>query len=152
ASQSDGGFARGPHRPRVLRAPGATAPAIGIADLRKKLAAGEVAVVDLDLSKNYLKGHIPGAWFAVRARLDAALAKLPSVAAIVLTSADGALASVAASELVGAAKIPVLTLAGGTRNWESEGLPLTSGAERMLDVADDVYLMPRERGQDREAA
>jgi 3-mercaptopyruvate sulfurtransferase SseA len=109
-------------------------------------------LVDLDLSNRYAKGHIPGAWHAVRARLAANLAKLPPASAIVLTSLDGALASLTAAELKTVARVPVQVLAGGTRNWIDSGLPIETGAERMLDKADDVYLMPRERGLDREAA
>jgi hypothetical protein len=45
-----------------------------------------------------------------------------------------------------------MTLAGGTRAWVAAGLPLEIGTTRMADQADDVHLMPRERGQDREAA
>ena len=39
-----------------------------------------------------------------------------------------------------------------TRAWVAAGLPLETGATRMADQADDVHLMPRERGMDREAA
>jgi rhodanese-related sulfurtransferase len=151
ATEADGDWTYGPYRPRVL---GLTAPAgaIGLAALREKLSANEAVLVDLDLSSRYAKGHIPGAWHAVRARLAANLSKLPEGKALVLTSADGALAALTAAELKAIAKVPVLTLAGGTRNWIDEGLPLENGTERMLDKPDDVYLMPRERGQDREAA
>ena len=152
ATEADGDWERGPHRPRPLGLESAAARTIGVDDLRARLAAGEVSLVDLDLSSRYAKGHIPGAWFAVRARLAGALAKLPEAAAIVLTSADGALAALAAAELGGVAKVPVLALAGGTQAWSEAGLPLESGATLLLDQADDVYLMPRERGQDREAA
>jgi rhodanese-related sulfurtransferase len=152
ASEADGDFERGPHRSRVLGLKDAAAPTIGIDDLRARLKAGEVAVVDLDLSTRYAKGHIPGARFAVRARLAGTLAKLPAASSIVLTSADGVLATLAAAELAGVAKVPVLALAGGTQAWVEAGLPLETGAARMADTADDVYLMPRERAQDREAA
>ena len=39
--------------------------------------AGPRTVVDLSLSPAYRKGHIPGAWFAIRTRLAQALAKIP---------------------------------------------------------------------------
>ena len=152
ADGTDGDFVYGPHRPRVLGLEAGQAAAIGLNDLRTKLDAGEATVVDLDLSTRYAKAHIPGAWHAVRARLGETLPKLPPSAAIVFTSFDGALASLAAAEFKAIAGIPVLMLAGGTRNWIDEKLPVESGATRMLDLADDVYLMPRERGQDREAA
>jgi 3-mercaptopyruvate sulfurtransferase SseA len=71
---------------------------------------------------------------------------------IVLTSADGKLAALAAAEAQAATKLPVSTLAGGTQAWADAGLPLESGPTRMLDPPDDVYLMPRERAADREQA
>jgi rhodanese-related sulfurtransferase len=134
ATQAGGDWAYGPHRPRALGVEASAAAAIGLDSLRARLSANEAVLVDLDLSRSYAKGHIPGAWHAVRARLAANLSKLP------------------AAEMKSVAKVPVLALAGGTRNWIDAGLPLESGTERMLDKADDVYLMPRERGQDREAA
>jgi 3-mercaptopyruvate sulfurtransferase SseA len=121
-------------------------------DLRARLAAGAVTLVDLDVSTRYAKGHIPGAWFAVRARFAGTLARLPESSSIVLTSADGVLATLAAAELEGVAKVPVLALAGGTQAWVQAGLQLESGAAHMADTTDDVHLMPRERGHDREAA
>ena len=69
-----------------------------------------------------------------------------------LTSADGALAMLAAAELQAAASVPVVALAGGTQAWIQAGLPLETGTTRMADQADDVFLSPRERGQNREDA
>jgi rhodanese-related sulfurtransferase len=150
ATAADSDWEYGPYRPRVLGLE--AAPAIGVDALRARLEANEAVLVDLDLSTRYARGHIPGAWFAVRARLAANVSKLPAAKAIVLTSADGALAALAAAELKSVVEVPVLALAGGTRNWTDAGLPVESGTAHMLDGTDDVYLMPRERGQDREAA
>jgi rhodanese-related sulfurtransferase len=152
ASEVDGDWERGLHGSRVLGLENAAAPTIGVDDLRARLKAGEVTLVDLDLSTRYAKGHIPGAWFAVRARLAGTLAKLPEASSIVLTSADGVLATLAAAELKGVAKVPALALAGGTQAWVKAGLQLESGAQHTADTSDDVHLMPRERGHDREAA
>ncbi len=82
-------------------------------------------VVDLALSRRYREGHIPGAWFAIRARLGQALGKLPSSGDLVLTSEDGALARFAAAEIN--ARRPVKVLAGGNRAWSAQGLPLETG-------------------------
>jgi rhodanese-related sulfurtransferase len=119
--------------------------------LSERFAARQTTVIDLDLSKRYAQGHIPGAWFAIRARLAAALTKIPASETLVLTSLDGALAKLAAAELQGSAGGPVLALSGGTQAWVAAGLPLETGPTRMADSADDVFLMPRER-KDREAA
>src|SRR5579862_256934 len=82
----------GPHVPLVLGLEGAAASGIAAGELRRLLASGSAVVVDLALSRRYGEGHIPGAWFATRARLQGALTKLPKAATIVLTSPDGLLA------------------------------------------------------------
>lgn len=140
----------GPHRPIALgRADAAT---ISPAGLRQRLDAGNVTLVDLDYSKAYRNGHIPGAWFATRTRLAAVLAGLATAESIVLTSPDGDLARIVAAEIAPGAGRPVLALDGGTRAWTAAGYPLAKGADRMADTADDVWLPARERGGDRESA
>ena len=116
----------------------------------EELAAvrGETAIVDLDTSANYRKGHIPGAAFAIRSRLAAALAELPRGQALVLTSADGTLARLAASEAAALVPVPVRVLAGGTRAWVERGLPLRTGDERFLSDPVDVLVKPHERPGD----
>jgi rhodanese-related sulfurtransferase len=142
----------GPHVPLVLGLEGAAVSGIGTNELRRLLASGSAVVVDLALSRGYREGHIPGAWFATRARLPDALAKLPAAETIVLTSPDGLLAQLAAPELAAIAAIPVLVLEGGTQAWAVAGLPLEPGASHMAGEADDVVLSARERNQGREAA
>jgi rhodanese-related sulfurtransferase len=152
AGPADSDWETGPHVPRALGLEAASTLYIDAENLHDRLAAGNVTVIDLDLSKRYAQGHIPGAWFAIRSRFGAALAKLPSHQAIVLTSSDGTLAALAAAELQAVASAPVMTLVGGTQAWVQAGLPLETGATRMADQADDVFLSPRERGQNREDA
>jgi rhodanese-related sulfurtransferase len=152
ADPADSDWETGPHVPRALGLEAASTPYIDAENLNGRLAAGNVTVIDLDLSKRYAQGHVPGAWFAIRSRISAALAKLPSHQTIVLTSSDGTLAALAAAELQAVASTPVMTLVGGTQAWVQAGLPLETGATRMADEADDVFLSPRERGQNREDA
>ena len=152
AGPAERDWVSGRHVPRVLALEGAPASAIEASELRRSLASGSAVVVDLALSRRYGQGHIPGAWFATRARLPDALAKLPTAATIVLTSPDGRLAQLAAAELAGIAAVPVASLTGGTEAWVAAGLPLEQGATHLADEADDVVLSARERGQDREAA
>ncbi len=157
ANAAEGGWAEddwvsGPHAPRALGLDGVTVTTIEPAGLREQLAAGTAAIIDLDTSRRYAQGHIPGAWFAVRSRLPEALAALPKAETVVLTSPDDALARLAASDIAGAGRVPVMVLSGGTQAWVRTGFPLETGATRMAGEPDDVVLSARERGQDREAA
>jgi rhodanese-related sulfurtransferase len=120
AGPGEGDWVSGHHVPRVLGLDATAVSGIGASELRRSLASGSAVVVDLALSRRYGQGHIPGAWFATRARLPDALAKLPAAETIVLTSPDGRLAQLAAAELAGIAAAPVVALAGGAglgRGW-----------------------------------
>jgi len=152
ASASGGDWEKGPHVPRVLGVDGAAVTSIGPAALQEQLAAGGTAVIDLDTSRRYTQGHIPGAWFAIRSRLPEDLDKLPKAETIILTSPDGALARLAAAELAGATSPAVMVLAGGTEAWIAAGLPLETEAGRLASEPEDVVLSARERGQGREEA
>ncbi|HEV2097992.1 MAG TPA: rhodanese-like domain-containing protein, partial [Stellaceae bacterium] len=115
-----------------------------------ELRANPAVVFDLALSRRHREGHIPGAWFAIRARLGAALAKLPAAGDLVLTSEDGAIARFAAAEIAPAAGRAVKALAGGTEAWKAAGLPLEAGMGPLTDEPDDVSLSARDRPADRE--
>ncbi len=110
-----------------------------------QLSAGGVNVVDLSDSRHYRRRHIPGAWFALRLRLEAALARLPPAALLVLTSEDGVLARLAAPEAAALTATPVKALAGGNAAWAAAGLPFAEGLENMANEPDDVWLRPYDR-------
>jgi rhodanese-related sulfurtransferase len=131
----------GPHRARVLGIETAKAESIAPPVLQTMLVRGEAAVIDLELSPRHARGHVPGAWFAVRSRLAQAVAKLPPRPQLVLTSADGSLAQLAAAELTAAGR-KALALAGGTDAWAAAGLPLETGINRPADDVDDVWRSP----------
>ncbi len=113
-----------------------------------ELKASADIVVDLALSRAHRQGHIPGAWFAIRARLADALEKLPAAGELVLTSEDGTIARYAAAEL--RTRRPVKVLAGGTAVWKAAGLPLETGMGPLASEPDDVALSARDRPSDRE--
>jgi len=141
----------GPEHVRVLGLGDGVAslPARELAQLQ---ACGEAVVIDLDTSLVYREQHIPGAWFCIRARLAEALPRLPEQGALVLTSRDGVLASLAAPELQALTKRPVRVLAGGTAAWRAAGLPLAAGEEHMADVPLDAWYRPYDRRADVEKA
>ena len=112
------------------------------------LARDEATVVDLSLSRDYLKAHIAGAWFAIRSRLPRALATIPLRGTLVLTSEDGVLAGLAAAEAQALVDTPVHVLDGGNAAWLAAGHALTADDPRMADDAIDTWLKPYERSKD----
>jgi rhodanese-related sulfurtransferase len=121
------------------------------AALRKLLQDDAAGVVDLSLSRDYLKGHIPGAWFAIRTRLDRALKKIPLREALVLTSEDGIVADLAVAEARCLTDVPVRALAGGNAAWKSARYEL-SAEPLMADESVDQWRKPYERAGDTRAA
>lgn len=115
------------------------------------LARGDATVVDFSPSPHYREAHIPGAWFAIRARLAQALANIPVRGALVLTCENGALASLAVAEARALTAHDVRCLTGGNAAWQAGGHPLSQEA-RMADDAVDVWLKPYERSGDTRGA
>jgi rhodanese-related sulfurtransferase len=140
------GDEREPPRAPVLAAEPAADLRIDAGQLAAMLARDAATVVDLSPSRDYLKGHIPGAWFAIRAGLPAALAKIAAAGTLVLTSEDGMLAGIAASEIAEASAAPVRYLTGGNAAWAAAGHPL-SAEPRMADEPVDTWLKPYERAK-----
>jgi rhodanese-related sulfurtransferase len=139
------GTATGVHVPRVLALDDVPVPSINVAALRAGLQAGTAIVVDLDWSRGYVAGHIPGAWYAIRARLAEAFVALPAVEKIVFTSSDGELARLATVEWNGRAPVRALALSGGTAAWVAAGFGLERGATRMACAPDDMRLRARDQ-------
>jgi rhodanese-related sulfurtransferase len=115
------------------------------------LESDDLAVIDLSTSPHYRRGHIPGAWFAIRSRLDRALKKIAPTGDVILTSEDGVLASLAVAEAQALTRRPVHWLKGGNAAWSAAGFPLST-SEKLADAAVDVWLKPYERPSDNEAA
>jgi rhodanese-related sulfurtransferase len=123
----------------------------GAVDVSKIIEIDDVTVIDLSSSPHYRRGHIPGAWFAIRGRLDRALPKMQLRPMIVLTSEDGVLASLAVEEARALTTTPVHWLRGGNAAWASAGIPLSTDS-KMADEPLDVWLKPYEQSGDTAAA
>jgi rhodanese-related sulfurtransferase len=166
----DGGLAgrklvQGTAAPIIPEVARAQVAMIAPAELKTLVDRSAAAVIDLAPSIAYEAGHIPGAWFAVRARLPGSLERVPRQSRIgrvlVLTSPDAALARLAAAELssdplpnpppqagearvgvgrAGVAEIRVLE--GGTNAWRAAGLALATGREAMADTPNDCWRRP----------
>jgi rhodanese-related sulfurtransferase/predicted metal-dependent enzyme (double-stranded beta helix superfamily) len=131
------------------------AAAVAAAELSKSLE--HALVIDLDTSLRYRDGHVPGAWFAVRANLGKTipemLAKQKAVTRVVLVSPDGEIAALAAAEAEAAAGgLPVAILEGGMKAWREAKLAIETGHTRMADPPTDVWYRPYDFKENVEAA
>ena len=135
-------FVSGPWRPAWPPAP--EPPQADPAQVERWLREGGAAVIDVDSSRQFEAGHVPGAAWALRTGLgDPGLPdRLGRPARLVLTSTDGMLARFAAADVP--AGTQVLVLAGGTTGWARSGRPLESGPAAMLSPVTDVYRRPYE--------
>jgi rhodanese-related sulfurtransferase len=120
-------------------------PTLEAAELHQKMTLGEVVILDFSDSLKFGRSHIPGAWFAVRARLDEALAKIPPHQMLVLTSDDGSFATMAWAEAQSLSAVPVAVLQGGNQAWQMAGGSMASGRDRLTTTNDDVWYSPLER-------
>jgi rhodanese-related sulfurtransferase/predicted metal-dependent enzyme (double-stranded beta helix superfamily) len=135
----------------ALPTPATVAPA----ELSKSLE--HALVIDLDSSLRYRDGHVPGAWFAVRANLAKTipemLARQKGVTRVVLVSPDGEIAALAAAEAEAAAGgLPVAILEGGMKAWRDAKLAIEAGHTRMADPPTDVWYRPYDFKENIEAA
>jgi rhodanese-related sulfurtransferase len=129
---------------RILRA--ATAPQAGWIDVRSLHALAQATaadgltlrVFDVEKSVAFRDKHIEGAHFAAAGRLPALLANLTPETSLVITSSDGVLAQVVATELLRHG-YPARALLGGNRAWFDANLPTASGGEHILTGEDDSW-------------
>jgi rhodanese-related sulfurtransferase len=138
----DGELETGAWRPAPPPIP--TVETISPEDLAVALGDGAVVVLDLAPSPVHRKGHIPGAWFTIRARLAEAFERIPEGLPIVLTSPDGRLARLAAAEVEEISDHPVRVLDGGTEAWAKTGRRLDADLVRAASDPEDVYKRPYE--------
>ncbi|MBB3220012.1 rhodanese-related sulfurtransferase [Pseudoduganella umbonata] len=135
-------------------APPAT-PEVDTATLARWLDEDRGATVVLDFTSgvNYVKRHIPGAYFALRSQLRQALASVPAAAQrLVLTCGSSQLARYVAGDLRGLTALPVFVLSGGTSAWIAAGLPVEEGATRLASPLIDRYRRPYEGTDNRQEA
>ncbi|KQW56514.1 rhodanese-related sulfurtransferase [Variovorax sp. Root411] len=109
------------------------------------------AVIDVTTSANYVKRHIPGAWYAIRAQLAQALdTVIPPAQRYVLTCGSSLLARYAAADLRalldarGKGDVEVRVLAGGNAAWFAAGLEAETGETRLATACTDRYRRPYE--------
>jgi rhodanese-related sulfurtransferase len=117
---------------------------ISVQTLQQWQAEGSVALLDFTASANYVKQHIPGAWWALRSQLQDVLYNVPDTERYVLTCGTSRLARFALAEVEALTGQPVFLLDGGTASWKAANLPLQSGEERLAAARTDRYRRPYE--------
>ena len=137
----------GDHKPAILGLSKQTPPAVEAAQLSEMLKVNRATVLDVADSPSYTKGHIPGAWFIIRARLGESIKKMPPSDNFVVTGNEPSMAALAAQDLAKLTGKSVSVLAGGNAAWRQAGLPLKSGMERPGTRVDDIFVQPFLWGQ-----
>jgi len=130
----------------------ADVPRISPGALAEQIGQPDVFILDLGESRAHRKAHIPGARWAIRTRIAETGPALPVRGLIVLTSEDGAVASLAVEEVSALSDAEVRVLAGGTDAWIARGLSCEADLSYPADDACvDVYLRAYDRNVDVEA-
>ena len=117
---------------------------VDVEQLQDWLQTPGTVLLDFTTSANYVKRHIPGAHWVIRAQLAQALEQLPVAERFVLTCGSSLLARFAAADLQALTQTPVYLLEGGTGQWIAAGKPLESGEARLAVARTDRYRRPYE--------
>ena len=104
-------------------------------------------IIDLGPSSDFRVAHPEGARWALRSRLQEALAKIPTGLEVIFLANDDILARYAARDAANEGRSAFI-VAGGLRDWEAAGLPVEAGAEQLFLVApDDQFTSPWGNGE-----
>jgi rhodanese-related sulfurtransferase len=149
----DGALTEMGPEPRQVRwldsAPSATITPPALEALRRQ---ANPLIIDVGSSEAYVRSHVPGARWCLRSALPRTLASTAvSGSPLVLTSADGIMARLAASDLAELGRQDVLVLEGGNAAWCAAGLTPASGPMHLLSPRDDWWLASSERPGDQRA-
>jgi len=137
----------GDYKPRVPGSEHVKLPHIEAAELDAQLQAKKATLIDVADSLSYKKGHIPGAWFAIRSRLDEALRTIPQSSSFVVTGDNPSLVALTGRDLAAISGKQVSILTGGNAAWSKANLPLTPGLDKLATKTDDIFLQPFLWGQ-----
>ncbi len=129
---------------REPEGPIAAIPPLQLAQDLRSEAVDRTAVLDVTGSANYVKRHIPGAWFVLRSDLAQAVTQIPRAQRYVLTCGSSRLARYAAADLARLTGAEVQVLEGGTLAWIEAGLALEAGETRLASARTDRYRRPFE--------
>jgi rhodanese-related sulfurtransferase len=116
--------------------------------LQAKLAGNHPPVViDIDASRDYSQGHVPGALWLARGWLEFRIGDIAATQEepIALTCQDGVKSTLAGAVLKRLGYTDVSVLDGGVAAWKRAGLPLETGLTRPVVQPADVIRSGTER-------
>ncbi|MEZ5590299.1 MAG: rhodanese-like domain-containing protein [Gammaproteobacteria bacterium] len=140
----------GSHQPAVLGL--RSQPTLTATQLHACLADETTVVLDFSTSLVYRQGHIPGAWWALRGRLQLVVEQLQAAPVtptrLICTADQDALAHLAASDLgelcPRSMKLTIAVLAGGNAAWQEAGYHLSQDDEQFTSEPNEVWYKPYE--------
>ncbi|HKV50363.1 MAG TPA: rhodanese-like domain-containing protein [Gemmatimonadaceae bacterium] len=101
-----------------------TVPTLTAAELRSRMAAGSVTVIDVRNDSEWTAGHLEGATWIPLATLTDHLGAVESNEPVVLHCQGGTRSAIATSLLLAAGRKNVSNLAGGFVEWSAAGFPI----------------------------
>ncbi len=129
----------------------AKTPQISAPELAARIARGvEMVIVDSRTFEEYARGCVPGAISVPGGELVLRIGDLvsrPDTPIVVHCGGRTRSYIGAAATLHGLGYTGARVLEGGTRAWQEAGLPVETGATKLLDEADDVVLKPYDKGR-----
>ena len=111
--------------------------------------AAHTVILDVTASSNYLKQHIPGAWFILRGQISKDIHNVPNLKQaqrIVISCGSSLLARFAATELQAHVQQPIYVLNGGNQAWQKHGYA-TETTAHLASRLIDRYQRPYEGTQ-----
>lgn len=103
-------------------------------------------VIDVGESIQYVKRHIPGAWWILRSQLAQDFSRIHKANRYVLTCADGVAARFAVADLKALVRpgVQVMCLTGGNASWFERGFSTQQGESYVVSPRIDRYRRPYE--------
>lgn len=96
---------------------------IAVRDLKSRLDAGEIEVLDVRQPAEWAEGHVPGAQFITGAELPARLGELDARRPTAVICGSGYRSAVVSSLLQARGHEQVHNVIGGMSAWNNAGLP-----------------------------
>ncbi|PPR09784.1 MAG: Thiosulfate sulfurtransferase GlpE [Alphaproteobacteria bacterium MarineAlpha11_Bin1] len=107
-------------------------------ELSNAITSGSAFVVDVDNSMDYREGHLPGAVWCTRSRIERL--KVPDGVTVVLYSEHETRARLAAIDLSEEVGGPIAILEGGRDAWNAGSFPIEASPEIPMDADCIDYL------------